>query len=102
MQRHARLGPGKKTNRWNYVRAAKLKPAFLRAGITFCELRFEGCWLSNGLGFAHLQKRRHQPDLEIAVLACNHCHDIAELQGEAAMNRILQKVIDGREFPVAA
>ena len=60
---------------------AKLKVEYEDRGITTCELRFEGCWFDNALGFAHRYKRgdpRCEHTFEGTLLACNPCHDKIE------------------------
>jgi hypothetical protein len=93
---------GKRTEAWEKARAV-LKGRFEAAGIITCELRFQGCWYDNGLGFAHTKKRRHLEggDLYRVVLACNHCHDLVELLPEREMTAILERRIMRREKPIA-
>jgi len=75
---------GKRTKTWNKDRA-KLKLIYQEKGITTCELRFEGCWVNNALGFAHKHKRSYYllwPDqlgtFTETILACNPCHQKIE------------------------
>lgn len=88
---------GKRGKAWSAARA-QAKVQFQAAAITECEARKEGCWRNNGLGFAHLKKRRNlvQGELQIVVLLCNPCHDIFELLPEAEMGRQLQEIINAR------
>ncbi len=96
MKRGGRLKAGKKTNIWAKVRA-ELKIEFEAQGITTCELRFKECWIDNGLGFAHAQKRRFiKPDDKTVILACNHCHDSLEVMPHASMERIVLSTIAAR------
>lgn len=93
---------GKKTREWESVRA-KLKVRFERAGITTCEVRAEGCWRDDGLGFMHTLKRRNivtPQQLEEVALGCNHCHDIFELMPEAIMGDRIRAIISNRLKPV--
>lgn len=92
---------GPKTREWDRVRA-KLKPQFQRAGITRCELRYEGCSGDNFLGFAHTKKRRNCSlvELSIVILACNGCHDRIEILDEWEMTRIVLTTIQNRPEPL--
>lgn len=89
---------GKKTEAWEKVRRA-LKPRFEKVGITQCEIRIAGCWMDNGLGFAHAKKRRNlgPGELSIVALSCNHCHDIIEALPEEDMGRIVMQKIKERK-----
>ncbi len=90
---------GKKTKEWDRVRA-KLKIRFERAGITTCELGYEGCWRDNGLGFAHAVKRRFiatPEELEITILACWVCHDVIECKSHIEMRDIVENTISARQ-----
>jgi hypothetical protein len=89
------LGAGKKTKEWARVRA-KLKPKFYNAGITSCELGWEGCWGDNARGFAHAQKRWHVEDLEEVILACNPCHETLERRPEEEMTFIVRAIREAR------
>lgn len=63
----------------------KLKVEYEDKGITTCELRLEGCWNDNALGFAHRYKRsdpRCEHDFNGTVLACNPCHQKIEYDWE--------------------
>lgn len=70
---------GKRTKQWTSVRAL-LKKEFFSKGITTCQLRYEGCWIDNGLGFAHSKRRNKIVGDEISecILACNFCHEILD------------------------
>lgn len=75
---------GKKTKAWKKI-IPKLKKEFEARGITLCELRFDGCWINNALGFAHRHKRRWyntRPHLlgnfKQVILACSSCHQKIE------------------------
>lgn len=91
---------GKKVNEWDAVRA-KLKPLYLAAGITSCEIGLPGCWRENALGFAHSKKRRNivGKEIEEVCLGCNPCHDVYEAKPEAEMMRLIREIIAAR--PVA-
>lgn len=59
----------------------KLKRLYLEKGITNCELMLPGCWINDGLTFAHRHKRiwyKSQPDkltdFNQTVLSCIGCH----------------------------
>lgn len=78
------IKPGKRTKQWQ-AEVRKLKKLFDQKGIRYCELRFDGCWNYNGLGFAHRHKRAFYYDkptllgeFSHIILACNHCHAIIE------------------------
>jgi hypothetical protein len=89
---------GKKGQEWIDVRR-QLKKRFGWAGITVCEFRFQGCWFSEGLGFAHCKKRRKLVDLEIwhCALACNRCHDLLDLHmSHEEMHLEVHKIIEKR------
>jgi len=75
-----RLKAGKKTKRWNSVRA-QLKKAFAKREITRCEFGFirHECWDDNGLSFAHSHKRTDPHFQMYAVaLACLNAHRILD------------------------
>lgn len=87
-----------KTAEWEKTRA-KLKRKFFKWGVTNCELRIDrGCWLSNGLGFAHPDKRRFlkPAELDEVVLACNYCHDLIEKLPREVMKEIIKTAIETR------
>jgi len=78
----------------------RLKVQYEAAGITSCELGYEGCWHTGALGFAHGRKRRHLKagELETLVcLLCGPCHDKIEHLGPDEMLRIVQNVIANRK-----
>lgn len=91
---------GKKGKQWNKERAT-LNQAFLRAGITRCEVRLPGCW-GEAHGHAHKDKRRNlsAEQLKETVLACNHCHGIIEAKPQPEMAALIQGIIDARESTV--
>ena len=73
-----------KVKEWEIVRK-KLKLIYEEKGIRTCELRFDGCWIYNGLTFHHRHKRiwyYPRPELlgvfEQTILACPVCHPIVE------------------------
>ncbi len=86
-----------KTKVWDAHRR-RLKPKFLRAGITRCELRYPGCCGDSFLGFAHAKKRRNlRPEEEaVVILACTQCHQTIEHKPEAEMERIVLDTIRRR------
>ena len=88
-----------KTAVWESHRR-KLKPRFLAAGITCCELRYEGCWVDNALGFAHAKKRRNlrPEEQQVVILACTVCHQVIERKPEPDMERIVMRTIRNRRF----
>lgn len=79
---------GKKTKAWNRDRI-KLKAIYAEKGITYCEIKLEGCWTDYALGFAHKHKRswyNTRPELlgtfNETLLACNQCHQKIEYNKE--------------------
>ena len=89
-------GIKRKPTEWDRVRA-KLKPLFEAAGITRCEVVYDGCWRTEALGFAHDAKRRKWPNLARVVLSCNPCHDILENLGPTRMRDEVSRIINKRE-----
>lgn len=91
------LKAGKRTKEWAAIRAI-LKKRFAAVGITSCELRLEGCWHDNALGFLHTKKRRNctPEELWIVVLGCNVCHDQYERLKESDMETKILSVIAKR------
>lgn len=89
---------GPKGKAWNDARA-DLKMEFLALGVTACELRYEGCWFDDALGFAHAAKRRKltAKDLGHVILACNPCHDRLEVKSPEEMKRIVDTICQRRE-----
>jgi len=89
---------GKRTKDWERVRR-NLKPKFERVGITTCELRYEGCWSDNGLGFAHTKKRANlgPGELSVVALLCNSCHDKIEILPEEEMTKVVLATIAARK-----
>jgi hypothetical protein len=92
---------GKKGRAWESARAI-LKRKFYRRGIVTCELRYEGCYRWQFLGFAHAAKRRklRPEDLGTAILACSNCHDKIERMPPEEMRRIVFETIERRECEV--
>lgn len=89
---------GKKTRAWRNV-VVRLKKRYAALGITSCELRYEGCWGDQALGFAHGRKRKwlREDELEnLCVLACNPCHDVLEVSGADEMLAEVRNVIARR------
>lgn len=88
---------GKKTKAWEKARA-ELKVEHESMGITTCELRYEGCWNDDALGFAHAAKRRKltSVDLKHAIVACGSCHDKIEFLKPEEMERIVNETIHNR------
>lgn len=94
---------GKKSKAWAKTRR-KLKQESVAQGIERCELRYEGCWGDNGLGYAHGRKRRHLQGDELktlTILVCNSCHDKIEYLGPERMLEIVETVIANREREAA-
>lgn len=88
---------GAKTDEWEQARK-ELKKTFEANETTACELKLDGCWKKNALGFAHIDKRRNlTPDeLHSVVLACNPCHEKVERLPHLEMRKILTKIIENR------
>lgn len=89
---------GKKTIAWDAERA-KLKVRFLSMGITSCELKYQGCWRDNALGFAHSKKRNdiQKPhELSEVCLACSPCHQKIELLPKKEMAKVVRDIIHAR------
>lgn len=100
IRRGKRINPvGPKGRAWRDVRNG-LKTEFeFTYGITTCELRYEGCWNDDALGFAHAAKRRKliREDLKHVILACNPCHDLLEVKPPEEMKRIVDQICQQRE-----
>lgn len=95
----ARLKAGRKTKAWEATRR-KLKVKYAAMGVTFCELRYEGCKRDDWLSFAHGRKRRHLAGNELetlTILACTPCHDQIEALTESEMCAIVLNVIAARK-----
>jgi hypothetical protein len=95
-----RLRPGKKTKRWNSVRA-QLKQRFATVGITDCEFRFieHDCWHESALSFAHSRKRTDPKFIiDEVALACLPAHTILdEKLSHTGMYLAVRKAIAARE-----
>jgi hypothetical protein len=94
---------GPKTRGWQKA-LRQLKAQFDAWDIKACELRFTGCLMTIGLGFAHAIKRSQFPamykddrELKRVVLACNRCHDQIERLPPEDMKRIVDRVIELRQ-----
>lgn len=91
---------GAKGDAWAKTRA-ELVVRFEAAGITSCELRYEGCWVNNALSFAHSKKRRKvssEEELRECILACVPCHN--RLEYGKNMYEIVRRVIASRKVKV--
>ena len=77
----------------------KLKKIYLDKDIVNCELRFNGCWIDNGLSWAHRHKRifyKGREDLwsfNQTILACINCHMKLEVSRELT-KKIFEKLRD--------
>ena len=76
--------PINKVKQWDKARK-KLKVIYENKGITTCEIRLKGCWINNGLSFAHRHKRNWynlKPELlgsfDETLLSCISCHQKIE------------------------
>ncbi len=91
---------GEKANAWTKTRE-ELKVRFETAGITQCELGYDGCWKNNTLTFAHSKKRRYiesDEELREVCLCCQSCH--ARIEFNPDMYEIVRRVIAGRKVAV--
>lgn len=69
--------------------------------ITYCEVRFEGCFGTYGLSPAHSKKRfdieTKQEFFEV-VAACQKCHErLDQKMSHAEMERTVKRIIEQRE-----
>jgi hypothetical protein len=90
---------GEKLDMWETTREI-LKLRFAAAGVTSCELRYEGC-SGNNLSFGHSKKRRYiqsQEELEKVISACQNCHDFIEYK--PGKYEIVRRAIASRRIPV--
>ena len=85
-----------KIKEWEIARN-KLKEIYEDKGIKYCELRLKGCWISNGLSFAHKHKRfwyYSKPHLlgsfKQTLLACPVCHNLIENNKELTLKMFKQ------------
>ena len=69
-----------------------LKEIYIDRGIARCELRMQGCWGDNALGFAHKEKRwkyiknpEGLSDFNQTLLACTPCHQKIEVNRELTL-----------------
>lgn len=83
---------------WAYVKR-NIKPFFLQAGITSCELGWEGCTGSFATTFAHSLRRRHiqtPSEMEEVIVACQSCHSKLDAQGEEPAREMVLRTIANR------
>lgn len=75
-------------------------------GIRHCEARYNGCAVTNYLGFAHVLRRRHlgkdvdlrEANMMDVALLCNNCHDYIDVVlGEDAGGQELRRIINNRK-----
>jgi len=73
-----------KVKEWEIARK-KLKEIYEDKGITACEVRLSGCWVSNGLSFHHRMKRieyyscpEKLGEFNETILCCISCHQKIE------------------------
>lgn len=96
LKRGGKIGAGKKTNRWNYVRQ-QLKTEFTRKGIYFCEI----CGTTEALSMAHRLKRRFITDdqeLRTVAILCLRDHEIIEKLPHQEMFDRITEIIQNREL----
>lgn len=87
---------------WNSVRK-KLKPLFLEAGVTWCELSWEGCDWPKTKTFAHSMRRVYletKEDMEDVILACQTCHGKLDAKEHEDTYNIVQAAKLKRQVPV--
>lgn len=98
----------KKKVKWQTVRAY-LKPLFQKAGITSCELKWEGCDGGFIPTFAHSLRRieinsysgkEHREKMEEVIVACQTCHSKLDARSRAETYEIVREVIADRITPV--
>ena len=93
-----KLSIGAKTIEWDEERA-KLKYKFKYIlKITKCEAKLVGCWVTNGLTFAHSKKRRYlnKDELSKVILCCIQCHTTIEAYPNKKMQDFVEKIIESR------
>jgi hypothetical protein len=96
------LGAGRRTKEWQAA-WRELKPRFERAGITHCEIGYEGCTPGLYLTPAHSLKRRNistPEELREVVIACCSCHQRLEELGHGKMAAEVRRVIAARHTPI--
>ena len=94
---------GKKVRAWDEIRTKELKPAFKRAGVVECELRWHKCTKDNFLGFAHSRRRRNietPEQMREVCLACVNCHTDLDTRPHAETEAIVRSIIAARRVPV--
>jgi hypothetical protein len=97
---------------WRHVRE-ELRPKFIKAGITFCELRWHGCEGRAHLTFAHslrrndIDKYRKDGDLEQYALkmrevirACRSCHSKLDANKRPVTYEMVRDIINKRSRPI--
>lgn len=99
------LKKGKATKNWDNARA-DLKPLFVQAGITTCEVCIHlpephrsRCGRSEILSFAHTKKKKAnltREDLRRVVLCCIPGHMVIEGWNRHKMETFLEKIIASR------
>jgi hypothetical protein len=97
---------GKKGIEWAEYRG-ELKDEFDRRDIRYCEARYRNCWVSDGLGFAHVLRRRNfgaygseerELNIKNVALLCNICHDTLDVTfGEETGGQEIERIIRARE-----
>lgn len=92
------LSAGTKTTEWDELRK-ELKLHFKNnLKIKKCEAKLSGCWVSNGLTFAHAKKRRYikKDELDKVILCCVQCHITIEAYSHKDMKEFVEKIIESR------
>ena len=90
-----------KKGRASLSAVAQMKVDFKKMGIVSCEVRFDPCWDTQALSFAHPDKRRFlkPEDLTTAILACVPCHTIIEQWPREKMRAFVMEIIAKRKTP---
>ena len=97
------IAKGKKTRNWENARVV-LKKMFEAWEITRCEIKLEGCFNDDFLGFAHTERRNNlnQEDVRSpnkVVLACQSCHDKVDFRMDRKEAKLLlEGIIKKREY----
>ena len=95
-----KLSSGNRTKKWDELKI-DLKNHFKNVlKITNCEAKLDGCWVNNGLTFAHAKKRRYIEDNELGnvILCCIHCHTLIEQYPHSEMQSFVETAINNRKI----
>lgn len=97
LKSRSKLKSGKKHEEWEIAKN-NLKQMFFDLGISSCEVQLDGCWKTNGLTYAHAQKRRYltKDTLLDVALCCVECHIKIEALPHDEMQTIIYNIIQQR------